>query len=67
MNLLKELQDVFVIYFKNLKGMVKDMGEMKIELLPDSRPVKKRLYKLGHKYKDIDNKEIDNMLKACII
>ena len=43
------------------------MGEMKIDLLPDANLVKKRPYKLAHKYKDIVKKEIDNMLKASII
>ena len=38
------------------------MGEMKIDIKPDVRPVKKRPYKLAHKYK-----EIDNMLAAGII
>ena len=43
------------------------MGEMKKELLPNARPVKKRPYKLVHKYKDIVKTEIDNMLKVGII
>ena len=43
------------------------MGEMKIDTKPDVRPVKKRPYKLAHKYKDIVKKEIDNMLAAGII
>ena len=43
------------------------MGEMKIYIKPDPRPVKKRLYKLAHKYKEIVKKEIDNMLVAGII
>ena len=43
------------------------MGEMKINTKPDVRPVKKRPYKLAHKYKEIVKKEIDNMLEAGII
>ena len=43
------------------------MGEMKIDTKPDVRPVKKRPYKLAHKYKEIVKKEIDNMLAAGII
>ena len=43
------------------------MGEMKIELLPNVKPVKKRPYKLAHKYKDIVKNEIENMIKASII
>ena len=43
------------------------MGEMKINIKPDVRPVKKRPYNLAHKYKEIVKKEIDNMLAASII
>ena len=43
------------------------MGEMKIDIKPDVRPVKKRPYKLAHKYKEIVKKEIGNMLVAGII
>ena len=43
------------------------MGEMKIDIKPDVQPVKKRPYKLAHKYKEIVKKEIDNMLAAGII
>ena len=43
------------------------MGEMKIDLLPDATPVKKRPYKLARKYKEIVKNEIDNMLTTGII
>ena len=43
------------------------MGEMKIDLLPEATPVKKRPYKLAHKYKEIVKTEIANMLLAGII
>ena len=43
------------------------MGEMKIGLLPEAIPVKKRPYKLAHKYKEIVRTEIDNMLSVGII
>ena len=43
------------------------MGEMKIELLLDPKPVKKSSYKLAHRYTDIVKNEIDNMLKVGII
>ena len=43
------------------------MGKMKIDIKPDARPVKKRPYKLAHKYKEIVKKEIDNMLTVVII
>ena len=40
---------------------------MKIDIKPNAGPVKKRPYKLSHKYKEIVKKEIDNMLAAGII
>ena len=66
-NLLKEYQDVFARDYKDLKGLVKEMGEMKIDLLPEAILVKKRPYKLAHKYKEIVKTKIDNMLTVGII
>ena len=66
-SLLKELQDIFAREYKYLKGIVNEMGEMKIYIKLDARPVKKRPYKLAHKYKEIVKKEIDNMLAVGII
>ena len=63
-NLLKEFQDVFARDYKDLKGLVHQMGEMKIDIKPDVRPIKKTPYKIAHKYKEIVKKEIDNMLAA---
>ena len=40
------------------------MEEMKIDLLLESKPVKKIHYKLAHKYKDMVKIEIENMLVA---
>ena len=50
-DLLKEYQDVFARDYKDLKGLVEEMGEMKIDILPEAIPVKKRPYKLDNKYK----------------
>ena len=66
-NLLKEFQDVFARDYKDLKGLVHEMGEMKIDIKPDAWTVKKRSYKLAHKYKEIVKKDIDNMLAVGII
>ena len=40
---------------------------MNIDLIPEAKPIKKRPYKLAHKYKDIVKSKIDNMLVAGII
>jgi hypothetical protein len=43
------------------------MGEMKIDLIPREKPIKKYSYKLAHKYNPIIQKEIDGMLATDII
>ena len=47
--------------------MVEEIGEMKIDLLPKATPIKKRPYKLSHKYKEIVKTKIDNMFTIGII
>lgn len=47
-NFLKEYQNVFEMDYNELKGIVQDMGERKIKLLPDENFVKKRPYKYYH-------------------
>ena len=66
-DLLKEYQDVFTRDYKDFKGIVEEMGEIKIYLIPGAKPIKKRPYKLAHKYKEMVQKEIKNMLAAGII
>ena len=39
---------------------------MKIDIKPEAKPVKKRLYKLVHKYNEIVKKEIDNMKSSML-
>jgi hypothetical protein len=53
---------VFTRDYKELKGLVKKMGEININLIPRAKPIKKRPYKLAHKYKEIVPKEIKGML-----
>jgi hypothetical protein len=43
-DLLKEYQDVFSQDYKYLKGLVAEMGEMKIELIPGEKPIKKNIH-----------------------
>ena len=66
-DLLKEYQYVFARDYKDINGLVEEMGEMKIDLLPEATPIKKRPYKLAHKYKEIVKIEIDNMITTGII
>ena len=41
-NLLKEFQDVFARDYIDLKGLVQEMGDMKINIKTDAIPIKKR-------------------------
>jgi hypothetical protein len=66
-DLLREYQDVFAHDYKYLKGLVQEMGEMKIDLIPGAKPIKKWPYKLAHKYNPIVQKEIEAMLVVGII
>ena len=38
-DLLHEFQDLFSTWFLNIKGILRDIGEMKIPLKPDAKPV----------------------------
>ena len=50
-----------------MKGIVGDLGEMKIPLKPDARPVKHCPYRLNPCYKEKLKDELDRMLEAGII
>ena len=45
--LLHEFQDLFPTNFSEMKGIVGDLGEIKIPMKPDAKPIKKRLYRLN--------------------
>lgn len=50
--LLYEYVDLFPHSFGEMKGMVSSIGEMKIELKPGTRPIKKRPYRMNPHYKE---------------
>lgn len=50
-----------------MKGIVGELGEMKIPLKLDAKPVKQRLYRLNPVYNQKVNAEIDRMVEAGII
>jgi hypothetical protein len=66
-DLLREYQDLFPTTFSEMKGIVGDLGEMKIPLKPGAKPVRQRPYRLNPKYKEKVKVEIDRMLDAGII
>jgi hypothetical protein len=50
-----------------MKGIKGPMGEMRIPLKSDSRPIKQRPYRLNPKYKEKVKIELDRMLEGGII
>jgi len=65
--LLREYQDLFPTKFSDLKGIIGDLGVMRITLKPNAKLVKKRPYRLNPKYKERVHLELDKMLVAGII
>ena len=66
-DILHEFQDLFPTNFSEMKGIVDDMGEMKIPLKLDAKPVKIRPYRLNQRYKEKVKVELDCMLDVRII
>ena len=52
MDLLHEFQDLFPTKFSEMKGILGDLGEMKILLKLDAKPVQQRPYHLNMCYKE---------------
>jgi hypothetical protein len=65
--LLKEYEDLFPQSFSKMKGISRSLGSMKIQLKPNSKPVKWRPYWLNPMYKEKVHKKLDQMLDARII
>ena len=49
--LLHEYQDLFPTKFSEMKGILGDIGVIKIPLKADVKPMKQRPYRLNPKYK----------------
>ena len=62
-----EYQDLFPTKFTDLKGIIEDLGMMKIMLKPDTKPVKQTPYHFNLKYKEKVHLELDKMLVVGII
>ena len=50
-----------------MKGIIGDIGEMKIYLNPNANPIKQRPCRLNPRYKEKIKIELDRMLDAGII
>jgi len=51
----------------DLKGIISDLGMMKITLKPYAKPIKQRPYHLNPKYKETVCEELNKMFAARII
>ena len=65
--LMHEYQGLFPIKFLDLKGIVEDLGVIKITLKLDVKPIKQWPYQLNLKYKEKVNLELDKMMESSII
>jgi len=65
--LLRKYQDLFPTKIIELKGILSDLGMMKINLKPDMKLVRQRPYCLNPKYKEKVREELYKMLTARII
>ena len=65
--ILHEFQDMFPTKLSEMKGILGDLGEMKIPLKPDAKPVRQMPYHLNMWYKERVKDELDPMLDAGII
>ena len=64
MDLLHKFQDLFPTKFSEMKGVLCNLGEMKIPLKPDAKLVRNMLYHLNLRYKERVKVELDRMLDA---
>jgi len=58
---------LFPTKFSEMKGIIGDLGVMKIPLRPDAKPCKQRPYRMNPKYKEKVKVKISRMLEAGII
>lgn len=63
---LHNYQDLFPTKFSDLKGIIGDLGVMKITLKLDGKPIKQRPYRLNPKYKEKVCLELDKMVVGII-
>ena len=58
---------MFPTRFEDMKGILGDLGVMRILLKEGAKPVKQRPYRLNPKYKEKVKKALDKMLAVGII
>jgi hypothetical protein len=65
--LLRKYSYLFPTTFSEMKGVAGELGEMKIPLRPNAKPIKQRPYRMNPVYKHKVKEKIDKMLEAGII
>ena len=63
---MKEDEDIFPSTFSEMKWIIGDLGEMKIQLRQDAKLMKKRTYRLNPKNKEKVQQELDKMFDERI-
>ena len=66
-DLLQEYQDLFPTKFIEMKGILGDLGVMKVPVKEGVKPVKQRPYRLNPQYKEKVKQELDKMITTGII
>ena len=66
-DLLQEYWDLFPTKFEDMKGILGDLGVMRIPLKEGRKPVKQHPYRLNPIYKEKVRNELDKMLTVGII
>ena len=65
--LLHEYQNLFSTNLSEIKGILGDIGVIKIPLKPDANPVKQCPYRMNPKYKEKVRMKLDKMLATGLI
>ncbi|KAL2623708.1 hypothetical protein R1flu_003913 [Riccia fluitans] len=65
-NLLREFEDVLAADYKDTKGIPPEIAERRIDLLPNTRPIRSQRYRLNPNYAT-RVKELDKLLEARFI
>jgi hypothetical protein len=65
--LLNEYSDMFPVKFLEMKRLARELGDMNIPLKLDSRPIRKRPYRLNPMYKQKVKEKIVKMLEVSVI
>ena len=66
-DLLQEYQDLFPTKFIEMKGILGDLGVMRIPLKEGAKPIKQCPYRLNTRYKEKVRQELDKLIMVGII